>query len=171
MTASVDIAAWLVSRHGAEKRLTNMSLNRLCFFAQVESLRSTGTTVFDDSIVAWRCGPVCPAVYHAYERYGRASVPAPVMEAPDLSDGEAVVMDMLWKDYGWLSAYDLVRLSCRDGGAWSKAWTQGQGTPIMPGLILDSVDVDGFDPDRTFAASVKRVERRYRNTLRLLADS
>ncbi len=171
MTASVDIAAWLVSRHGAEKRLTNLSLNRLCFFAQVESLRSTGTTVFDDSIVAWRCGPVCPAVYHAYERYGRAAVPAPVMEAPDLSDGEAVVMDMLWKDYGWLSAYDLVRLSCRDGGAWSKAWTQGRATPIMPGLILDSVDVDGFDPDRTFAASVKRVERRYRNTLRLLEDS
>lgn len=82
MTASVDIAAWLVSRHGAGTRLTNMSLNRLCFFAQVESLQSTGTTVFDDPIVAWRCGPVCPAVYHAYERYGRASVPAPVMEAP-----------------------------------------------------------------------------------------
>ena len=118
MTASVDIAAWLVSRHGAGTRLTNMSLNRLCFFAQVESLRSTGTTVFDDPIVAWRCGPVCPAVYHAYERYGRTSVPAPVMEAPGLSDGETMIMDMLlWKDYGWLSAYDLVRLSCRDGGA------------------------------------------------------
>lgn len=82
MTASVDIAAWLMSRHGTEKRLTNLSLHRLCFFAQVESLRSTGTTVFDDPIAAWRCGPVCPAVYHAYERYGRASIPAPVMEAP-----------------------------------------------------------------------------------------
>lgn len=34
MTATVDIAAWLVSQHGAEKRLTNLSLNRLCFFAQ-----------------------------------------------------------------------------------------------------------------------------------------
>lgn len=87
------------------------------------------------------------------------------MEAPDLSDGEAMVMDMLWKGYGWLSAYDLVRLSCRDGGAWSKEWTQDEDTPIMPGLILDSVDIDGFDPARTFAASVKRVEHRYRNTL------
>lgn len=80
-------------------------------------------------------------------------------------------MDMLWKDYVWLSAYDLVRLSCRDGGAWSKAWTQGQDTAIALDLILDSVDIDGFDPDRTFAASVKRVEHRYRNTLRLLEDS
>ncbi len=171
MTTSLDIAAWLVSQHGTETRLTNLSLNKLCFYAQVESLRSTGTTLFDDPIEAWQYGPVCPNVYHAYKRYGRASIPAPATETPDLSDSEAVVMDMLWKDYGWLSAYDLVRLSHRDGGAWSKAWTQGRDTPITPDLILNSTDIDGFDPDRTFAASVKRVEHRYRNTLRLLENS
>lgn len=86
-----------MSRHGTETRLTNLSLNRLYFFAQVKSLRSTGMTVI--------------------------------------------------------------------GG------TQGKDTPITPDLILNSADIDGFDPDRTFAASVKRVGHRHRNTLRLLENS
>lgn len=102
IAASLDIEAWLVSRHGTETRLTNLSLNRLYFFAQVKSLRPTGMTVIGDPI---------------------------------------------------------------------EAWTQGKDTPITPDLILNSADIDGFDPDRTFAASVKRVEHRHRNTLRLLENS
>lgn len=91
-----------MSRHGTETRLTNLSLNRLYFFAQVKSLRPTGMTVIGDPI---------------------------------------------------------------------EAWTQGKDTPITPDLILNSADIDGFDPDRTFAASVKRVEHRHRNTPRLLENS
>ncbi|MFR0558808.1 Panacea domain-containing protein [Pseudoscardovia radai] len=171
VTTSLDIAAWLVSHHDAETRLTNLSLNKLCFYAQVESLRNAHKTLFDDPIEAWRYGPVCPGVYRAYKRYGRNAIPAPATPVPDLAPDKARIMENTWKDYGWLSAYDLVRLSHRGDGAWSKAWAQGRDTMITPDLILESSDIKGFDPRRTFAASVKRVENRYGNTLRLLEDS
>lgn len=60
IAASLDIEAWLVSRHGTETRLTNLSLNRLYFFAQVKSLRSTGMTVIGDPIEAWTQGKDTP---------------------------------------------------------------------------------------------------------------
>ncbi|MDD6373307.1 MAG: DUF4065 domain-containing protein [Bifidobacteriaceae bacterium] len=82
VTTSLDIAAWLVSHHDAETRLTNLSLNKLCFYAHVESLRNAHKTLFDDPIEAWRYGPVCPGVYRAYKRYGRNAIPAPATPAP-----------------------------------------------------------------------------------------
>lgn len=42
MTTSLDVSAWLVSRHGMQAMPTNLSLNKLCCFAQVEALRMDG---------------------------------------------------------------------------------------------------------------------------------
>lgn len=171
MTTSLDVATWLVSRHGMQTMLTNLSLNKLCFFAQVEALRMDGRPLFADRIEAWRYGPVCPPVYHAYKRFGRNTITYAMTTPTTPNERETRVLDALWEHYGCLSTYDLVRLSHRRDGAWSKAWAQGEDTVISDDLILHSTDMSGFNPDGTFAASVKRVENHYRNTLRLLENS
>ncbi|MFR0558558.1 Panacea domain-containing protein [Pseudoscardovia radai] len=171
MTTSLDIAAWLVSRHGNDTSLSNLSLNKLCYFAQVTALSTDGKTLFDDDIQAWEYGPVCPAVYHAYKHYGRLPVRAPESHVPTLSERENRIMEKTWEKYGWLSPFDLVRLSHRKGCAWSKTYKAGENATISPQLILDSDDVKGFDASATFAHAVAETKARYSNTLRLLEDS
>lgn len=171
MTTALDVAAWIVSRHGHETRITEASLNVFCFYAQVISLRDTHGTLFDDPIEAQASGPVCPDVRRVYGRHGHDAIVTPETPVPDPDPVEADAMKNMWKDYGWLSALDLVRLPRRPGGAWSMTWAQGPGSVITPDTILTSCDVAGFDPSRTFAASIRRVEARYTNTLKLLEDS
>ena len=43
---SLEVANLLVSKHGATIRPTNLSLNKLVYFAQVESLKTLGMPQF-----------------------------------------------------------------------------------------------------------------------------
>lgn len=171
MTTSLDIAAWLVAHHGNDAPLSNLSLNKLCYFAQVTALKMDGKPLFDDGIEAWEYGPVCPAVYHAYKRYGRLPARAPESPVPSLTEREDRVMQEMWREYGWLSPFDLVRLSHKQGYAWSRAYTPGKDAAITPQVILESDDVKGFDANATFAHAVTETKAQFSNTLRLLENS
>ncbi len=75
---SIDIANLFIIRHGGSIWPTNLSLNKLVYLSQVESLRCTdGTPLFSDAIEAWDYGPVEPAVYHSFKGYGRATIDRP----------------------------------------------------------------------------------------------
>ena len=76
---SIEIAHTFVNRFGSILDLTNLKLNKLVYYAQVESIRRTGNLLFDDAIEAWQYGPVEPLVYHTFKKYGRGIV------APDPS--------------------------------------------------------------------------------------
>lgn len=168
---SKDVAAWLISHHGNDAELSNLVLNKLCFYAQVESLKRDGLALFSDAIEAWEYGPVCPNVYHEYKRFGRQPVRQYLGEPPSLTDREQSVLEILWRDYGWLSGYDLVRLSHQPGGAWSKAYRKDMDVRIDDGLILHSADIKGFDPEFTLVGAIKHVTKKYKNTLRLLENT
>ena len=72
---STEVAELIVSRHGQEQPITNLSLNKLVYLAQVESLQRRGQKpLFSDEIEAWQYGPVEPAVYHLFKHFGRAAV-------------------------------------------------------------------------------------------------
>ena len=46
---SIDIAALIVSRRSEKRAITNLSLNKFVYFAQVESLKTrNGAPLFDD---------------------------------------------------------------------------------------------------------------------------
>lgn len=168
---SKDVAAWLISHYGDDAELSNPVLNRLCFYAQVVALKRDGLPLFADAIEAWEYGPVCPNVYREYERYGKQPVHRDCDESPNLTDREQSVLETLWRDYGWLLGYDLVRLSQQPGGAWSKAYRKDMHARIDNELILHSADIKGFDPEFTLVRAVEHVMKKYRNTLRLLEHS
>ena len=55
---SIQVANAFILRHGSDIDITNLVLNKLVYFAQVESLRETGKPLFEDKIEAWPYGPV-----------------------------------------------------------------------------------------------------------------
>ena len=172
---SIDVANYLITKYGNKIRLTNLSINKLVYYCQVESLRLLGRPLFVDRIEAWEYGPVEPAVYHAFKGYGRSTIhkPATPGGTSDIPNAEeATVIDSAMKKYGDLTAYDLVELSHRKGGAWSNKFDRSNDIEITTNDIVSSDDYKS-EPDlsNTFLANVESIEKEWRNTIRILGDA
>lgn len=130
---STDVAACLVARHGGELGITNLKLNKLVYFCQVESLRESGQPLFSDGIEAWRFGPVEPAAYRRYRGFGRDEIPTNGVDPTHLDARASRLVESVARTYGSLDAYDLVDLTHRAGGAWSRAYRDGAKSPLPSG--------------------------------------
>lgn len=168
---SIEIAHTFVNRFGSILDLTNLKLNKLVYYAQVESIRRTGNLLFDDAIEAWQYGPVEPLVYHTFKKYGRGIV------APDPSacaaNGTAVeIIQYVSDTYGRLSAFDLVRLSHRSDGAWASVYKADANAPITREAIVQSADINGFPGmSETLERGIEKAWESMPNALKLLENS
>lgn len=171
---SVDVANMFIARHGGEMRLTNLSLNKLVYFAQVESLRALGRPLFDDDVEAWDYGPVEPEVYRAFKGCGSSIVREQARggDGVTASPEETAVVDTVAERYGRLTAFDLVEITHRTGSAWSRRYRRGANAKITADDIRLSADMEGrVDFDSTLSAGIRSVQERWPNALRLLGDA
>lgn len=168
---AIDVANVFISKYGSEVVLSNLSLNKLVYFAQVESLRTRGIPLFDDRVEAWEYGPVEPSVYHAFKKYGSSRISIPSgMPAPDPSASK-VISDTFEK-YGKMTAFDLVELSHREGSAWGNTYSVGCDAEITSEAILASHDgVGNLEYSGTLASGIQQVNDRWPNTFKLLKDA
>lgn len=167
---SIDVANMFLGR-GKGLEATNLKINKLVYFAQVESLRRFCTPLFEDAIEAWQYGPVEPLVYHALKTHGRAVIEGPVGSVPN-DPRTKLVVDAVLDAYGSMSAFDLVTYSHRPGGAWSKVFRRGNGTPITVDDIMGSRDaIDSLTPPSAFSERVREVCDSLPNAMRLLEES
>lgn len=171
MIKSLDVAYAFIARHGDSLALTNLKLNKLVYFAQVESLRQRGVELFDDAIEAWEYGPVEPAVYHEFKRFGKSAI-RDCGCGTKLAYEEAQIVDYVARNYGTMTAFDLVSLSHRDGGAWSRVFDPRVDRIIGSRDIIDSVDFRGIGGvSETFEAGMRGVMRAIPNALMMLENS
>ncbi|OUP09796.1 type II toxin-antitoxin system antitoxin SocA domain-containing protein [Collinsella sp. An2] len=168
---SIDIAYAFINMNDASLELTNLKLNKLVYYAQVEALRRNGAPLFDDAIEAWQYGPVEPLVYHTFKQYGRgvvASAPA-MCEVDDATKG---IIRYVSNTYGRLSAFDLVSLSHRKGSAWELVYRSDMDMPITCDAIRRSADFAGFPGfEGTLERGIQEVCASIPNALKLLEDS
>lgn len=168
---SVDIANTFLLRHGDRMPLTNLKLNKLVYYAQVESVRTSGRALFDDEIEAWRYGPVARAVYDEFKRYGRSPIPS--ASGPCTMNPYAVrIVDDVAESYGQMSAFDLVELTHREGGAWRKVFSPDADEIITVADIAASRDMEGFPGlAGTAVEAIAKVTSSIPNALNLLKNS
>ncbi len=166
---AIDIANTFISRYGDSHPITNLKLNKLVFYAQVESLKKYGIPLFSDEIQAWEYGPVEPDVYHAFKRYGRGPISAPsaMFEATDRS---VSIVDEVFRCFSEATAFDLVEASHRPDGAWAKTYALGKDEVISAEVILASADLDDV-PGRSFADALAEVKSKWPNALKMLEDA
>lgn len=168
---SIDIANAFIARHGYEIEITNLKLNKLVYYAHVESIRQGNGPLFDDAVEAWQYGPVEPSVYHTFKTSGRQRIEQPSSK-PKKSDSVKKIISLVAETYGKLSAFDLVTFSHREGGAWSRVYSPGADNPITVADIMASDDMDGFPGvSGTIVNALDDVAKSIPNTLRLLENS
>lgn len=168
---AIDVAYVFIRSYGSSIKPTNLKLNKLVYFAQVESLRQRGRTLFDDEIEAWQYGPVVPAIYQAFKRFGSGIVlSAPLVHYVDESD--MGIIDYVATTYGTMTAFDLVSLSHRDGGAWKNAYSRYVDNVISDRDIIESIDFKGIDGiSGALGNGIRGVMDSIPNALKMLEDS
>ena len=78
MTATaLDAAKWLVAHaHQQGDEITQLKLQKLCYYAQGYHLAIHGSPLFEDAIEAWDKGPVIYSLRREYGRHKNSPLPA-----------------------------------------------------------------------------------------------
>ena len=116
--------------------ISNLKMQKICYFSQVASLVHREQPIFDDEIQAWAHGPVIPKLYRRFRQYGWQAIdPTDLKTRPSkiLEDGEKLLLDRVWKKLSGYSAKHLEQLSHKD-----EAWKR-QYTPEKPGGRCNNV--------------------------------
>lgn len=166
---AIDVANYLVERWGRRYPATIHRLNRLVYLAQVEAVTTTGEPLFEDRIEAWQCGPVVPAVTHAFDEWGDAAIIEPTEHA-EVEPDAAHLIDSVAEKYGPLSAFDLVGLVRRPDGAWARVYAPGREAKITSDVIKASADADASRSE-PFSATLDAVARNMPRALKMLETS
>lgn len=168
---AVDVANYLVERWGRCYPTTIHKLNRLVYLAQVEAIATTGEPLFEDRIEAWQCGPVVPAVIHAFGEWGDTVITESI-EHVEVKPDAVHLIDSVAEKYGLLSAFDLVSLVRRPGGAWARVYAPGREAKITSDAIKASADAsaDASMPE-PFSVTLDAVARNMPRALKMLETS
>ena len=160
--SAVDIAAaFLEFARVDEDAITQMQLHKLLYFAQGLSLGLRGKPLFVDQIVAWKHGPVVPAVR---DQCGAGATVMPekftTFGITDPTDKEFV--RSVWIRFRDYSASAL-RAMTHDDGPWRESFQKEN--PVIPVAALrDHFSMPkntGFDGIQILHAEVDFADGRY----------
>lgn len=104
--------------------ISNLKLQKLCYYAQAWSLGLRGEPLFADRIKAWAHGPVVPALYHRFKRFGWQSIePTELQTDPiaQLSDEDRHFLDSVWLKYGKFTGGQLEEMTHSEA-PWKDAY-------------------------------------------------
>ena len=168
---ALDVANYFIDNYGDRVEMTNLKLNKLVYFAQAVSLKQHGVPLFSDEIQAWSYGPVEPAVYRAFQKYGKSVIRHPEGSYEASAQLHEVAQQVM-QTYGELTAFDLVRITHREGSAWKSVYVPNANNVITYDLIHSSCDgMIGNVMNGTLADEIAHVGKTWPNTLRMLENS
>lgn len=113
---------------GCGKRLSNMQLQKLVYFAHGIHLAVFDTPLIDDPVKAWDFGPVIPNLYEKLRIFGRGFVNSDL--APETRDhidpqgNEAKAISSVWNTYKDYDAWQLSAITHIANSPWDKIWKQ-----------------------------------------------
>ena len=108
MTTAIDVAHYLLSLDAQNdgEGLSNLKLQKLCYYAQGFYLALFDKPLFDEEIEAWAHGPVVPEVYHLFKVYGKAPIPVPDYPCILTAEQQGLI-DEVYDVFGQYTAWKL----------------------------------------------------------------
>ena len=136
MHSASEIARWfLVSQDETTgERISNLKLQKLCYYAQALHLAVHGEPLFREPVRAWKHGPVVPSLWREYRGNAYYSIPIPEdIDESDLSETAQGVLSTVRDTYGMQSATTL-RDMTHEERPWRDAWERN-GAVIKQGVM------------------------------------
>lgn len=129
--------------------LTNLSMQKLVYFAYGWTMGHTGKKLFYDRIEAWQYGPVIPTLYHQLKQYGSKRITKKLLEYDydkdlffswNITKGTAIrkLMWYVWQRYKSFPPNRMVTITHNPGTPWSDTIERnGYMAEITDKLIYD----------------------------------
>lgn len=133
MPTCFDVADYFLAWQDEEAGdyISNLKLQKLCYYAQGFTLAITNKPLFSESIEAWQHGPVCPDLYQAFKKYSSSPIPIPTRELCDIvacfSQEQREVLDEVRILYGQFSAWKLRDLTYEER-PWKETYSSTAST-------------------------------------------
>ena len=95
--------------------MTNLKLQKLCYYAQAWNLVFNGEPLFDEKFEAWIHGPACPSLWRKYKRYGWKAIPQIVgVDSSIFKKEQLETLGAVWEAYGQFDGKYLEELVHRE---------------------------------------------------------
>jgi uncharacterized phage-associated protein len=128
MVTVFDVANYFLSRanESEDSSISNLKLQKLIYYAQGYHLALFDEPFFPEDFEAWTHGPVCPAVYRSYKRFGAGPIVADVKFEPEkFSQAQLELLDEIQEVFGQFSAWKLRDMTHEDEPWSAKESTAG----------------------------------------------
>lgn len=123
-----QVAYWFVKKADAENmHLDQMKLMKLVYIAQGIAL-ANNFRLFDESIQAWRYGPVIESLYHKYKHVGLDPIKPDDSIFPYNSNFDEPSERMLrgaWENFKEYTGIQLSNWTHEKGSPWYQSWEEG----------------------------------------------
>lgn len=139
--------------------ISNLKLQKLCYYAQGVGTATRGTPMFAEPIEAWLHGPVVPPLYRTYSNFKAEALPAPSnFDIEEFDPADRLILDDVYDFYGQYSAWRLRQMT-HDEPPWKDAYAEGNNNVISVDALVEyfSSQVDE-DYRRKYVEQVQRTE-------------
>jgi uncharacterized phage-associated protein len=123
------VANFFLSKSG---EITQMKLHKLLYYAQGWYLAVVGKPLLNETITAWKHGPVVPSLYYDLKKFGAQPIDrltrtidrqTRVRYAPQVRPDDHLVrglLERIWSVYGGLSGRQLSQMTHAAASPWSR---------------------------------------------------
>lgn len=134
-----QIAEYFLAKTNEEvgDQISNLKLQKLCYYAQGLALATRKTPLFDSRIEAWAHGPVVPVLYKLYKDHGANGIPAPEDFNLEIYDpADRMILDDVYDYYGQYSAWRLREMTHLEA-PWKNAYERDMNNTITHEALTD----------------------------------
>jgi uncharacterized phage-associated protein len=115
--------------------VSNLKLQKLCYYAQGLCSAMRGAPLFRDRIEAWDHGPVVPSLYHQYKQYGSQPIPSVTdFTWADLEHADRQALSDIYDYYAQFSAWRLRNMT-HEEAPWIDASKRTDKEITLPALV------------------------------------
>lgn len=131
----------IAAREGMDSSFTPMQLLKLVYLCHAWMLGLYGRPMLNESVEAWRYGPVVRSLYDAISHYKDKPVQYPIRQplfgkSESFSAEEESIIRQVNEQYGYLDGITLSRMTHTPGSPWYVTWhSQGPNSVISNDLI------------------------------------
>lgn len=108
--------------HTKQIALTIKRIQNILFLIQIEHIKHTGETIFEDDFYAYQTGPTIPAVYDKYLKYTTGANSPVKNPQGTLSQHKRNIIDSVLEITNNIATLDLIHYCCTMDNLWSNAY-------------------------------------------------
>ncbi len=125
----------------SEDYISNLKLQKLCYYAQGFYLALKGKRLFDNNILAWQHGPVVKELYEKYKKHGSGKlVVSENFDINEIAEDIRSLLGEIYEEYGQYSAWRLRNMTHAEA-PWIKAQKKSD-------WIISDVEMEKFFKNR-----------------------